>query len=1459
MGRHVIRGLLSASRPEGWEFIEKMLLAAQREEGLRQSILETVDEAHPDAFRRMLRCIRENNLGRFSAVVRAADVWLGLQWDSISVKVINEALESIESYLQDPVAREEALNGKNAEKAYFALWSIAFDNAPKALAPARKLLKHSKPEFRYAATHLLTELALPEAHEILLDVLDDAAPQVLATAMSRLQALGVEDNGVRDVFERVEKRLPDLPPKASALKPLIWPWESFKYSKAAALDCMAANIGDRSPTRLIPYLGGMSPDIRAFTAQKLATQEKWDAATRDTLFSLLGDASSHVRQSALKGLEKCKIEPAEAEQLEKLLTRNAGDLRRGILGLLLSMDDSSALKSAERLLAAASSQERVAGLELLRMMVGAKRFVDKARASATAFSERAKISEAEQTQIDAILGEETSTLTLENGLGLFDPALRTIPPQPQTRKVRLHSPTSMKIIKSLAELIRKNQELKIRLVGWNDSVSEQLLGEVRWGFPEPKASLPLKDDLERWPAKDLWIEWFNERPKDLKDEDGFELVRTVALLESELGAGYRQKKALIKKHAALLEQIFGMATWRELDFETMIKDILLWLIRWNPPAGLNDFLLDSAETVFSMVPEDARSEKPGARKLVEAEGVYAYMDPYEHWNWRQEFGFATWFELIGTLWEYHPQAWTQEHLKRHWQLAKWRDEPTRGLELKDRVTLPRLRPELSLTARAFKAGYANETDVLDEIIGPRERELGRDWDTLAGFSDLKPPLWIQSCEFLRPYFERARDRVLDVEVKRGDNPTIVTNAAISLRSVPGVERLGQILKALGTRNFARGYASGEDKESTLSHLARRCFPKTGEGAAVFKAMVAREGITETRLVELAVYAPQWAAFVEATLGWNGLEEGVWWIHAHTKGMDWTVEQEIREKWSAEMSRRTPLSSEDLQEGGVDVEWFKKVHEALGSKRWDALYDAAKFAAKGVGHTRAKIFADAMLGQLNRKELIARVQTKRQQDSLRALGLLPLAKGAAREKDILERFKVIQEFVRTSKQFGSQRQASEKRAAAIGQENLARTAGYRDPIRLQWSMEAKAIADFAKGPKKLNVEGVDIALGIDSFGAIELTVARDGKTLSDVPAKLKKHPKIVALKEERTELRRQAARVRPTLEALMCRGDTFTAEELQELCKHPLIAPMIGNLVLIGDDVMGYPTDGGRTLQDEAGKKEALKKAEVLRIAHPVDFWPAAKWHRWQKDCLARERIQPFKQVFREFYPPTKAELDAKDESKRYAGHQVQPRQALSLLGGRGWLTSSEAGVNKTFHEQGVTVSLEFQEGFYTPAEVEGLTLEAVHFATRKDAKTLPIKDVPPRLFSEVMRDLDLVVSVAHRGGVDPEASASTIEMRTALVRETCALLKIKNVRLKENRALIDGKLGTYSVHLGSAQVHRLPGGALGLVAVGAQHRGRLFLPFADDDPKTAEALSKILMLARDSEIKDPNILDQLRS
>jgi hypothetical protein len=102
---------------------------------------------------------------------------------------------------------------------------------------------------------------------------------------------------------------------------------------------------------------------------------------------------------------------------------------------------------------------------------------------------------------------------------------------------------------------------------------------------------------------------------------------------------------------------------------------------------------------------------------------------------------------------------------------------------------------------------------------------------------------------------------------------------------------------------------------------------------------------------------------------------------------------------------------------------------------------------------------------------------------------------------------------------------------------------------------------------------------------------------------------------------------------------------------------------------------------------------------------------WQHECFAVERMQPFKQVFRELYVATQAERNA-SVSRRYQGQQINQSQGMALFAARGWRTRD--GVSKTFHEAGVTARVEFLHHGWTPAEVEGPTLEGVEFRRRGD-------------------------------------------------------------------------------------------------------------------------------------------------
>lgn len=1426
MGRHIPRALLSASRPDGWEFVEKLLLASQREEGLRQVILETVDEAHPQAFKRMLRLILEHDLMRFTATARAVDVWFGLMWDSASTKKLSQSVERVLEILENESARAEILQQGDGEQVYFALWATAFEDAYAAIPFAMNLLADANVERRFAAVHLLAMLNIHEARLALLPAMSDEDLRVAVRATEAFYYLR-ELPDETDLFERAEQLLGRIPPKTESLKPIIWEWMTLNVRPESIGSLLLNSLGNRSPKRLLPHLNALSEYDRLNVAKKLAEGKKWDDEIRNALFKLIGDRVVFVREGVINLLKDYVVSAEEARYIEGLLTRKSDDLRRGILSMLLRQNDKAALTSANNLLSAKDAQQRLAGLELLRLLNETKRSEKQSLSLAESFQEARSenLTGAEETALKGILQREEKIATLEDGLGLFNPQERTKPTKPRQQKAQLKTPAAIACLKSLDELIHKHRTESITVTTWQGE-QEVLLGDAHYSVIYPDGQLPIPEQVSKLPLRELWENWWQNRDNKLRDADQYELLRSLA-------------QFYLPPQGQYPNQTLGQTKLR-MAYPHLVQSILTWLIVLHPIEHTVEFLLDAIEGGFAAI--DANTLKTALPR--KSEGYYH--------DWRNNH-YSSHQGTLRLLYEYRhwlPLAWTDDHQIRLWGLLRWMDEPLEGAV--------RHYPPLEDVLNAWRLGVATEADVYDQLLGERQVYYGRgNFQDLALLTRRKPHPFLKQFVGLSEIVNRCRDRVLDIELMRGDMPTPATAPSLNLNAVFGAHNLIRILKALGDTTIERGYHySSLSKSVSLSNLLRVSFPSEDDTLESFAEAVKASKIKPKRLIEAAIYAPQWASHVEYSLGWDGFTEAVWWVYAHTKDTGWHVNNEIKEIWQAQVNEQTPLSSADLLEGAVDVAWFLRVYEKLGENRWRMIYDAAKYSSGGNGHARARLFADAMLGQSDQETLQQRILVKRHQDSVRGLGLLPLPE-KRKDEVVLQRYQILREFLRGSRKFGSQRRHSEKTATRIGMENLARTAGYPDPIRLQWAMEAREIADLRKGPVVAEAENVQMSLSIDALGKPQVAIQKQGKSLKAVPAKLKKTPAFVELRERAQEISQQASRMRLSLEEAMCRGDLFTAKEIRDLMTHPVLAPMLKSLIFMGDGMLGYPDQDGKHLISHDGSEIAIPPRSKLRLAHPDDLYRIGEWHLWQRECFTNERIQPFKQIFRELYLLTEAEKADGTISRRYAGHQVQPRQAMALLGQRGWVIRPEEGVQRTFHQEQITVFLNFLGGYFTPADIDGLTLEGVIFTKIGNWKPAPLTEIPPIIFSEVMRDLDLVVSVAHRGGVDPETTASTVEMRSALIRETCTLLKVQNVELQSRYALIEGKLGSYTVHLGSGIVHIQPGGALCIIPVHSQHRGRLFLPFADDDPKTAEIMSKILLLARDSDIKDPTILEQI--
>lgn len=1282
---------------------------------------------------------------------------------------------------------------------------------------------------------------------------DDLRIAVSAYAGIILQGIAPQWYGESDLFERLERLIQRVPGK-KMLQPIVWDWMSIQANPEDISGQLVDLLGSRPPLRLVPYLKSMHSFARLKAAKLFQEHIQEAPEYREALFDLAGDRDSYIHENVIRLLEKVQPRPDEIAHLESLLSRKTGSLRRGVIRMLLSQPDAGLLASIDRLLEQKNDQQRLAGIELLREMAKAKREPEECLARVTRLRS-SNLSEGEKHILADLSAENTVVYSLEDALGLADPKNLTRPIKPHSgtalfgiiKSVHLGSAAAAACIKALDDLVDQHRTELVEVQDWLSGMSPELIGNASDRLAGPDPDLSIEENRRSFQLAHVWERWWRERPGSQRDRDGFELLRAQAAL-SLISNQYLQSGVwaeVIPNHLrTFLDEPYDF----HLKYRGVVTYILSWLAYLHPAPDSASFLLQAVERTCHRI----------GWQLVGHKDISNNAFTRISSNYLGYINLACQHRLL------HGEEWTKDQQIHFWGLLKWLE---RFALQKGRI----YRQNIVDVLLACQAGAASEDDLFLYLLGMPETFVkpnapGEQYgfyivQTMSAeirmISGKRPHPLFEEFPFLKSVLDRCRDRIIDIELRRGDLPTAASAPALALRSVPGMENLFRLLLALGKLKFERNtFFTAKDRSSVLSHLIRISYPLDTDTPETFAHSARSARISEGRLIELALFAPQWAHFVEHALGWQGFSEGVWWVYAHTKDRQWSVDADIRESWTAQIAASTPLSADELLDGAVDVDWFHRMVAGLGEERWQAIYRVALYAGSGTGHARARLFADAMMGKLTAAELSERIATRRNQDAVRALGLVPLPAGSARQNDILSRFEGMQEFSHTSKQFGSQRQASEKLAAEIGMKNLARTAGYIDPQRLEWAMELQSVADLADGPIHVQAQDITATLSINDLGEAELAFRRGDRVLKSLPPATKKTGEIAALHSRKQALEQQTTRMRASLETAMVRGDSFSAGEIQALFKHPILRVMLEQLVFVGPSGMGYPIDHGLALENLNGRLP-LKEEDPLRIAHPFDLLQSGCWQDWQRECFISERIQPFKQVFRELYLLTQTEQDEKNLSRRYAGHQVNPRQALALFGKRGWVYAQEEGVVRTFHSEGLVARVDFLNSFFTPAELEGATIEAVYFTRRNQYLPEKLEQIPPRLFSEVMRDLDLVVSVAHMGDVDPEASASSIDARATLIRETCNLLHLANVRVENHHALIDGKLGNYTIHLGSAIVHKQPGGALCIIPVHSQHRGRLFLPFVDQDPKTAEVVSKVLLLAKDYEIKDPTILEQI--
>ncbi len=296
---------------------------------------------------------------------------------------------------------------------------------------------------------------------------------------------------------------------------------------------------------------------------------------------------------------------------------------------------------------------------------------------------------------------------------------------------------------------------------------------------------------------------------------------------------------------------------------------------------------------------------------------------------------------------------------------------------------------------------------------------------------------------------------------------------------------------------------------------------------------------------------------------------------------------------------------------------------------------------------------------------------------------------------------------------------------------------------------------------------------------------------------------------------------------------------------------------------------------------------TLTIAHFIEM-PTEEHSAWQRFIITQRIIQPFKQAFREMYILTPAEEQTGDYSNRFAAHIVSLPHLQALAYARGW--SGPLGFSgfdgagegwRDFHTTNVRATL-LQESIIREDYNRGYgTIQQISFYPVPqrgewiyDIQLIPLRDVDPIVFSETMRDVDLFVAVASVGTnvdwQDPivafraarekyeETFAASADMRAVLLQELLpALDPGDRVQLQGRNVDVRGYLGNYRLHLGSGSIHIQPSGQYLCIVPKQVKQPDLYLPFEDEDVKTMEIISKILLLVHDDQITDVSILRQL--
>jgi hypothetical protein len=439
------------------------------------------------------------------------------------------------------------------------------------------------------------------------------------------------------------------------------------------------------------------------------------------------------------------------------------------------------------------------------------------------------------------------------------------------------------------------------------------------------------------------------------------------------------------------------------------------------------------------------------------------------------------------------------------------------------------------------------------------------------------------------------------------------------------------------------------------------------------------------------------------------------------------------------------------------------------------------------------------------------------------------------------------------------------------------------------LEDLAVPDFglnAAGERSVEVGAATATLRIAEEASLEWS--KEGRPVRTVPAEAKRdHPEQVReLRRAVKDIEQMLVAQRTRLERLFLTGRSWPLAAFRaRLLDHPLLQHLARRLIWNFQSSDGVRTaiwlDGGFSGADGEGVE--ISDSATVSLWHPLGS-DIGTVRAWRKLLVDRSIVQPFKQAHREIYLLTDAELATATYSNRFAAHILRQHQMAALCRERAWIYRLQGGFDganaPTLELPSQALRIEFfvepvDDGANGPSGISlHLATDQVRFSDSQGVRELA--SLPPLVFSEVMRDVDLFVGVCSIGN-DPQWSdrgegrhtvywnayafgdlSGSAPSRRALLEELLPKLNIAPVcKLESKFLVVSGQLRSYRIHLGSGNILMEPNDQYLCIVPNRAGSTKIRLPFQGDSTLSV-ILSKAFLLAKDSQIKDETILRQIR-